>query len=236
MYSYYHVDVSLNHFHLYNFSGILFSHPADFTPVCTSELGRASQLKGEFEKRRTKVIAISVDTVENHKQWINDINDITHSVVDFPIIADTDRRVSVLYGMLDQTHLTTQGEPYTVRSLFIIDPSKIVRLIITYPAPTGRNFNEIIRVLDSLQLAFNYKVATPADWIKGQDTVVLPTVSNEDASKLFPKGMLCRIAGNELHVLICNTNMFDQLYDILFCIGFKEVRPWLRTTPDPSPS
>lgn len=171
--------------------------------VCVSIVGRVSQLKGEFEKRHTKVIAISVDTVEHHKQWINDINEITHSVVNFPIIADTDRRISVLYGMLDQTHLTQTGMPFTVRSVFIIDPSKIVRLIITYPAPTGRNFNEILRVLDSLQLAFQYKVATPADWVKGQDTVVLPTVSNADATKLFPK-------------------------------GFKEIRPWLRTTPDPS--
>jgi len=185
--------------------GILFSHPADFTPVCTTELGKLAKLKPEFDRRNTKVIAISVDTVEHHLAWLKDIKEITGGEVkgSYPIIADPDRKISVLYGMLDQTHLNQTGQPFTVRSVFVIDPSKIVRLIITYPAPTGRNFNEILRVLDSLQLAFTHKVATPADWQKGDDTVVLPTVPNEEAEKLFPK-------------------------------GFKQIRPWLRTTPDPS--
>ena len=182
---------------------ILFSHPRDFTPVCTSELGRVAQLKAEFAKRNVKVAAVSVDTIEHHGEWIKDIDDINHCSVDFPLIADTDRQISYLYGMLDQTHLQDTGMPFTVRSLFVIDPSKVVKLIISYPASTGRNFDEVLRVVDSLQLAVKHQVATPADWKKGQDTVVLPTVPTDKAKELFSKGVTV-------------------------------VRPWLRTTPDPS--
>lgn len=168
--------------------GIFFSHPADFTPVCTTELGRVAHLKDEWAKRKVKVIALSVDSVEHHKGWIEDIQDMTTCVVNYPIVADQDRQISLLYGMLDATHIAKTGLPYTVRSVFIIDPSRIIRTIITYPAPTGRNFDEILRVVDSLQLAFSHKVATPADWTRGKDTVILPTVSNEEAKELFPKG------------------------------------------------
>ena len=171
--------------------------------MCTSELGRVAQLSDEFAARNTKVLALSVDTLEHHHDWIRDINDINQCSVQFPLLADTDRKVSVLYGMLDQTHLHKSGMPFTVRSVFIIDPAKVVRLMISYPAPTGRSFDELLRVLDSLQLAVSHKVATPADWQRGRDTVVLPTVSTEEAHKLFPKGV-------------------------------NVIRPWLRTTPDPS--
>jgi alkyl hydroperoxide reductase subunit AhpC len=165
--------------------GILFSHPADYTPVCTTELGRTSALQPEFEKRNTKVLAVSVDDVENHKGWILDINETQHVSVDFPIIADPDRVVAGLYDMIHPNASETQ----TVRSLFIIGPDKKVKLIITYPASTGRNFAEVLRVLDSLQLTSGYSVATPADWKQGEDVIVSLAVSTDDAVKKFPKGV-----------------------------------------------
>lgn len=165
--------------------GILFSHPADYTPVCTTELGYTSKLKDEFDKRGTKVIALSVDGVEDHKNWIKDINETQNTQVQFPIIADKDRKVSELYDFIHPNASLTA----TVRSLLIIDPDKKVRLIITYPASTGRNFNEIIRVLDSLQLVDSYKIATPVNWNDGDDVIVPPSVSTEEARTIFPKGV-----------------------------------------------
>lgn len=171
--------------YLGNSWGILFSHPADYTPVCTTELGMTSKLKSEFDKRDTKVIALSVDGVEDHQNWIKDINETQSTEVQFPIIADKDRKVSELYDFIHPNASATA----TVRSLLIIDPEKKVRLIITYPASTGRNFNEILRVLDSLQLVDNHKVATPVNWNNGDDVIVPPAVSTEDARKIFPKGV-----------------------------------------------
>ncbi|AZA56257.1 peroxiredoxin [Chryseobacterium shandongense] len=179
--------------------GILFSHPADYTPVCTTELGYTSKLKSEFDKRDTKVIALSVDGVEDHQNWIKDINETQDTNVQFPIIADKDRRISELYDFIHPNASATA----TVRSLLIIDPEKKVRLIITYPASTGRNFNEILRVLDSLQLVDTHKVATPVNWQDGDDVIVPPSVSTEDAKKIFPKGV-------------------------------KEIKPYLRYTPQPN--
>ncbi len=165
--------------------GILFSHPADYTPVCTTELGYTSKLTAEFNKRGTKVLALSVDGVEDHQNWIRDINETQHTDVQFPIIADKDRKVSELYDFIHPNASATA----TVRSLLIIDPDKKVRLIITYPASTGRNFNEILRVLDALQLADSYKIATPANWENGDDVIVPPAISTEDARAIFPKGV-----------------------------------------------
>ncbi|CAM2886959.1 peroxiredoxin [Chryseobacterium flavum] len=165
--------------------GILFSHPADFTPVCTTELGFTSRLQSEFAQRSTKVIALSVDEVEDHQEWIRDINETQNTEVSFPIIADKDRKISELYDFIHPNASTTA----TVRSLLIIDPSKKVRLIITYPASTGRNFNEILRVLDSLQLVDSHNIATPVNWENGEDVIVPPAVSTEDAKKIFPKGV-----------------------------------------------
>ena len=180
--------------------GVLFSHPADYTPVCTTELGLTSKLKGEFEKRNVKVIALSVDDVESHKGWINDINETQSTVVGFPIIADSDRKVSQLYDMIHPN----ANETLTVRSLFVIDPNKKVRLIITDPASTGRNFDEVLRVIDSLQLTDNYKVATPGNWKDGDDVVIVPSLQDpEELKKRFPK-------------------------------GFNAVRPYLRLTPQPN--
>ena len=180
--------------------GVLFSHPADYTPVCTTELGLTSKLKGEFEKRNVKVIALSVDDVESHKGWINDINETQSTVVGFPIIADADRKVSQLYDMIHPN----ANETLTVRSLFVIDPNKKVRLTITYPASTGRNFDEVLRVIDSLQLTDNYKVATPGNWKDGDDVVIVPSLQDpEELKKRFPK-------------------------------GFNAVRPYLRLTPQPN--
>ncbi|HDH1653421.1 TPA: peroxiredoxin [Acinetobacter baumannii] len=165
--------------------GILFSHPADYTPVCTTELGYTAKLKDEFEKRNVKAIALSVDDVESHKGWINDINETQNTTVNFPIIADKDRKVSELYGFIHPN----ASETLTVRSLVIIDPNKKVRLIITYPASTGRNFNEILRVVDSLQLTDKHKVATPANWQQGEDVVIVPSLKDEEEIKQrFPKG------------------------------------------------
>jgi len=178
--------------------GILFSHPKDYTPVCTTELGRVANLKGEFEKRNVKVIAVSVDPLESHKGWINDINETQSCTMNYPIIADPDRNVATMYGMIHPNAL----DNLTVRSVFIIGPDKKVKLQLTYPASTGRNFDEILRVIDSLQLTANYQVATPADWKHGDDCVVVPAIKTEDIPAKFPK-------------------------------GFKEVKPYLRTTPQP---
>ena len=165
--------------------GILFSHPADYTPVCTTELGRTAALKDEFAKRNVKVLALSVDPVDKHLSWIGDINETQNVTVDFPIIADDDRKVAELYDFIHPNASATA----TVRSLVIIAPDKTVKLIITYPASTGRNFVEVLRVVDSLQLTASYSVATPANWIPGEDVIVVPAVSTEDAIKKFPKGV-----------------------------------------------
>ncbi|MCG6038621.1 peroxiredoxin [Acinetobacter baumannii] len=179
--------------------GILFSHPADYTPVCTTELGYTAKLKDEFTKRNVKAIALSVDDVESHKGWINDINETQNTTVNFPIIADKNRKVSELYDFIHPN----ASETLTVRSLVIIDPNKKVRLIITYPASTGRNFNEVLRVIDSLQLTDKHKVATPANWQQGEDVVIVPSLKDEEEIKQrFPK-------------------------------GYKTVKPYLRLTPQP---
>ncbi|MCA2552376.1 MAG: peroxiredoxin [Microcystis sp. M04BS1] len=164
---------------------VLFSHPADYTPVCTTELGTVASLKSEFERRNVKVIALSVDSAESHRGWINDINETQNTTVNYPIIADGDRKVSDLYGMIHPNSLNN----LTVRSVFIIDPNKKLRLTITYPASTGRNFNELLRVIDSLQLTDNYQVATPANWTDGGDCVVVPSIPTEEARSKFPKGV-----------------------------------------------
>ncbi|TCC91121.1 peroxiredoxin [Pedobacter hiemivivus] len=179
--------------------GVLFSHPADYTPVCTTELGRTSALKGEFEKRNVKVLALSVDSAESHKGWIKDINETQNTNVDFPIIADEDKKIADLYDMIHPN----ASETLTVRSLFIISPDKKVKLMLTYPASTGRNFNEVLRVIDSLQLTANYSVATPADWKDGEDVVVANSIKTEDIPARFPK-------------------------------GYKEIKPYLRMTPQPN--
>jgi thioredoxin-dependent peroxiredoxin len=179
--------------------GVLFSHPADFTPVCTTELGRTSKLVNEFAARNTKVIALSVDDVESHKRWIEDINSTQNTDVTFPIIADKDKKIAEAYDMIHPN----ASESFTVRSLFIISPDRKIKLIITYPASTGRNFDEVLRVLDSLQLTAEYSVATPADWKHGEDVVVIPAIKTEDIPAKFPK-------------------------------GFTEIKPYLRTTPQPN--
>ncbi|SEJ63963.1 peroxiredoxin [Pseudomonas sp. NFR16] len=179
---------------------VLFSHPADFTPVCTTELGFTAKLKDEFDKRDVKAIALSVDPVDSHLKWIDDINSTQNTLVNFPILADADRKVSELYDLIHPN----ASETLTVRSLFVIDPNKKVRLSITYPASTGRNFHEILRVIDSLQLTDNYKVATPANWKDGEDVVIVPSIKDEDEIKQrFPK-------------------------------GYKAVTPYLRLTPQPN--
>lgn len=179
--------------------GVLFSHPADFTPVCTTELGLTAKLKDEFDKRGVKAIALSVDPVESHTRWIADINDTQNTTVNFPILADGDRKVSELYDMIHPNANAT----LTVRSLFIIDPAKKVRLIITYPASTGRNFDEVLRVIDSLQLTDKHSVATPGNWKQGDDVVIVPSLQDpEEIARRFPA-------------------------------GYKAVRPYLRLTPQP---
>jgi alkyl hydroperoxide reductase subunit AhpC len=178
---------------------VLFSHPADFTPVCTTELGSVAKFKPEFDKRGVKVIALSVDPVESHLRWIKDINETQHTVVNYPIIADPTLEVSKLYGFIHPN----ASDKFTVRSVVIIGPDKKVKLLITYPASTGRNFTEILRVIDSLQLTANYSVATPADWKQGDDVVVIPAIKTEDIAAKFPK-------------------------------GFTEIKPYLRTTPQPN--
>jgi thioredoxin-dependent peroxiredoxin len=165
--------------------GVLFSHPADYTPVCTTELGRTALLKEEFAKRNVKVLAVSVDPLDKHKGWVNDINETQSCTVDFPLIADESREVATLYDMIHPNASVTA----TVRSLFIIGPDKTIKLIITYPASTGRNFHEVLRVIDSLQLTSKHSLATPANWQQGEDAIVVPAVSTEDAIKKFPKGV-----------------------------------------------
>ncbi|UOB18311.1 peroxiredoxin [Abyssalbus ytuae] len=179
--------------------GILFSHPADYTPVCTTELGTVAKYRKEFEKRNVKVMALSVDGVESHKGWIKDINETQHTNVDFPIIADEDRKVSDLYDMIHPNADST----FTVRSVYVIGPDKTIKLIITYPASTGRNFDELLRVIDSLQLTAYHKVATPANWKNGEDVVVSPSIPTEEAKQIFKKGV-------------------------------KEIKPYLRMTPQPN--
>lgn len=180
--------------------GVLFSHPADYTPVCTTELGLTAKLKDEFAKRGVKAIALSVDPVESHHGWIKDINETQNTVVNFPILADADRKVSELYDLIHPN----ASETLTVRSLFVIDPNKKVRLIITYPASTGRNFNEILRVIDSLQLTDSHKVATPANWQDGDEVVIVPSLKDEaEIARRFPK-------------------------------GYRAVKPYLRLTPQPN--
>jgi alkyl hydroperoxide reductase subunit AhpC len=163
---------------------VLFSHPADFTPVCTTELGRVAALKDDFERRNTKVIGISVDTLDHHEGWAGDIAEVTGHSVNFPLIADPERKVADLYDMIHPNASATA----TVRSVFIIDPADKVRLTLTYPASTGRNFAELLRVIDSLQLTDKHKVATPADWESGSDVIVLASLSDDDARQLFPQG------------------------------------------------
>ena len=165
--------------------GVLFSHPADYTPVCTTELGRTALLKEEFARRNVKVLAVSVDPLDKHMGWRNDINETQNCNVDFPIIADSDRKVADLYDMIHPN----ASETFTVRSLFIVGPDKKLKLSITYPASTGRNFHEVLRVIDSLQLTAKYSVATPANWQHGEDVIVVPAVTTEDAIKKFPKGV-----------------------------------------------
>jgi len=174
------------HFHewLGNGWGVLFSHPADFTPVCTTELGAAAKYKDEFAKRNVKIAALSVDPIGKHHEWIKDINETQNTTVNFPIIADPEKKIALLYDMIHPN----ASENFTVRSVFIIGPDKKVKLTITYPASTGRNFVELLRVIDSLQLTANYSVATPADWKSGEDVVIIPSVKDEDIPTKFPKG------------------------------------------------
>jgi thioredoxin-dependent peroxiredoxin len=164
--------------------GVLFSHPADFTPVCTTELGMTARLKDEFTKRNVKVIAVSVDGLTDHREWIKDINETQNTTVNFPLIADPDRNVATLYDMIHPN----ASEKATVRSVFVIGPDKKVKLTLTYPASTGRNFQEILRVIDSLQLTAYHSVATPADWKDGEDCVIMPAVTNAEIPAKFPKG------------------------------------------------
>ncbi|HTF27456.1 MAG TPA: peroxiredoxin [Flavitalea sp.] len=171
--------------YLGNSWGVLFSHPADYTPVCTTELGKTAHLQDEFTKRNVKVLAVSVDPLDKHHGWIKDINETQNVSVSFPIIADEDRQVANLYGMIHPN----ASETFTVRSLFVIGPDKKIKLTITYPASTGRNFVEVLRVIDSLQLTAKHSVATPADWKHGEDVIVVPAVSTDDAIKKFPKGV-----------------------------------------------
>jgi peroxiredoxin len=179
--------------------GVLFSHPADYTPVCTTELGAAAKYKNEFDKRNVKVLALSVDGVVSHHDWIKDINETQKTTVNFPIIADEDRKVSELYDMIHPN----ADDKQTVRSVFVIGPDKKVKLMIIYPASTGRNFDELLRVIDSLQLTAYHKVATPVNWVNGEDCVIVPSVTNEQIPGLFPK-------------------------------GFKQIKPYLRLTPQPN--
>lgn len=164
--------------------GVLFSHPRDYTPVCTTELGYVAKIKHEFDKRNVKLLALSVDPLDSHLGWINDINETQNTTLNYPIIADPDKKIANLYDMIHPN----ASETFTVRSVFIIGADKKIKLIITYPASTGRNFPEILRVIDSLQLTSNYSVATPANWEYGQDCIVVPTLSDEEATQKFPKG------------------------------------------------
>lgn len=164
--------------------GVLFSHPKDYTPVCTTELGMVAKIKNEFDKRNVKVIAVSVDPLTDHEGWVKDINETQACSVNFPLIADPDRKIAVAYDMIHPN----SNENATVRSVFIIGPDKKIKLILTYPASTGRNFDEIIRVIDSLQLTANYSVATPANWKEGDDVIIVPAIKDEEIAEKFPKG------------------------------------------------
>ena len=181
-------DTSQGHIKFHEWAGdswvVLFSHPKDFTPVCTTELGYTAKLVPEFQKRNVKVLALSIDPVESHKGWLSDIEETQGHKVTFPIIADPDKKVANLYGMIHPNH----DQVYTVRTVFVIDPSKKVRLMITYPQTTGRNFDEILRVIDSMQLTDKFTVATPVNWKSGEDVIIVPAVSDDDAAKKFPKG------------------------------------------------
>jgi len=179
--------------------GVLYSHPADYTPVCTTELGMTAKLKDEFDKRNVKVIAVSVDDLDSHKGWIKDINETQNTHVNFPIIADSDKKVATLYDMIHPN----ASDKATVRSVFVVGPDKKIKLTLTYPASTGRNFNELLRVIDSLQLTAYHQVATPANWEDGDDCVVVPSIATADIPAKFPK-------------------------------GFKEIKPYLRITPQPN--
>lgn len=179
--------------------GILFSHPKDFTPVCTTELGAVARLKPEWDQRNIKVIGLSVDSLDDHEKWSADIEETQGVGVNFPILADKDRKVSQLYDMIHPN----VNETFTVRSVFVIDPNKKIRLIITYPMTAGRNFDEILRTVDSMQLTDQFKVATPVNWKRGEDVIIVPAVTNEEADSLFPK-------------------------------GYKIIKPYLRTTPQPN--
>lgn len=196
-------DSTAGPIHFHEWAGdnwvVLFSHPKDFTPVCTTELGALARLKPEFDKRGVKVIGLSVDGVADHTSWSRDIEETQGAALNFPLLADKDRKVSGLYGMIHPNADNTA----TVRSVFIIGPDKKLKLTLTYPASTGRNFAELLRVIDSLQLTANYKVATPVDWKAGEDCIIVPTVSNEEADRLFPK-------------------------------GYKVIKPYLRSTPQPN--
>jgi alkyl hydroperoxide reductase subunit AhpC len=167
---------------------VLFSHPKDFTPVCTTELGAVAKLKSEFDKRNVKVIGLSVDPVDSHNKWAGDIEDVTGNALNFPLIADPDRSIAMAYDMIHPN----ASETVTVRSVFVIGPDNKVKLTLTYPASTGRNFQELLRVIDSLQLTSGYSVATPADWKQGEDVIIVPAVSDDDARKKFPKGFTAK--------------------------------------------
>lgn len=181
-------DTTIGRINFYNWLGnswgVLFSHPKDYTPVCTTELGETAKLNREFEKRGVKVIGLSVDSVQDHQGWKNDIEQTQGAKVEFPMIGDPDMKVASLYGMIHPK----ASDRFTVRSVFVIDPNKKVRLTLNYPASAGRNFQEILRVIDSLQLTDQYKVATPVNWKEGEDVIIVPSVSNEEAAKLFPSG------------------------------------------------
>lgn len=181
-------ESTLGHISFHDWIGdswaLFFSHPADFTPVCTTELGKTALLNGEFTKRGVKAIAISVDSLESHNQWVPDIEEVNSVHMNFPIIADPEKKVALIYDMIHPN----ASEKATVRSVFIIGPDKKIKLTLTYPASTGRNFTEILRVIDSLQLTANYQVATPADWVNGEDVIITPAVSDADAVTKFPKG------------------------------------------------
>jgi thioredoxin-dependent peroxiredoxin len=197
-------DSTEGQIHFHEWAGnswvVLFSHPADFTPVCTTELGKTAALGGEFKKRNVKPIAVSVDPVDQHRSWVKDIDETQNCSVDFPIIADPDKKVATLYDMIHPNSLANA----TVRSVFIIDPKKVIRTTLTYPASTGRNFDEILRVIDSLQLTDSHKVATPANWKQGDDVVIAPSITDpKELAERFPK-------------------------------GFKTVKPYLRLTPQPN--
>lgn len=184
--------------------GILFSHPDDFTPVCTTELGAFAKLEPEFTKRNVKLVGLSANNTDSHKEWIKDIDEVTGSKLTFPIVADPERKVAEAYDMidhLDPNNVDAKGQAFTIRSVFIIDPKKTIRLILTYPASTGRNTAEVLRVVDSLQTGDKYRVTTPINWVPGDDVIVAPPVSNEEAKKLFPK--------------------------------FRTIKPYLRMTPLP---